>query len=241
MSAISASTTNHSPVIFECERLTLKSILSPCKGNRSRGVFACIGCVGAVSVKGDLMSKAFCKVEGCNKLVQKQGMCKAHLHGTPSRLAPAVKAAAVKPLPVVSAQESVLVDEMKVVFEELTDVRTALIRTFKTGATRTHGSKPEYAGYLSPRVLSAFGRYMFEHQVQADGSIRESRNWQKGIPQESYMQSMFRHFMEVWTHYENSRGDAVYTEEFETEMITALMALLFNVQGMAHELIGGRQ
>lgn len=130
---------------------------------------------------------------------------------------------------------------MSETYEQFKDIRKELVRQFESGATRSGGDKPEYAGYLSPRVIEAFGRYMFEHQVQPDARIRECRNWQKGIHQESYMQSMFRHFLEVWTIYENGCGDVDYAAEYEQEMITSLMALFFNVQGMAHELIGAHR
>jgi len=104
------------------------------------------------------------------------------------------------------------------------------VRRFDTGARRCGGDKPEYAGYLSPAVVIAFGAYMFKHQIQADGTLRESRNWQKGIPLESYMQSMFRHFVDVWRLFE----EPVKQDE---ALLEALMALLFNVQGMSHELL----
>ena len=67
---------------------------------------------------------------------------------------------------------------------------------------------------------------MHKHRVQSDGSLRDSDNWQKGIPQDEYMKSMFRHFMEVWEiHRNHPEGDRV----------DALCALLFNVMGYLHE------
>lgn len=243
--------------LFECAPLSAKISRVQCKSNRARrddsktGSFsipACRGCAGlgaavVVNTEGFVMpesvavGKTLCSVVGCDKQAQhgKDGMCKACFTKSTR---PAVVAAVVAPLPVVSEVERVAVDALDVQAEVLSDMRTALVRTFESGATRSGGDKPEYAGYLSPRVLEAFGRYMFEHQVQPDGKIRDCRNWQHGIPAESYMQSMFRHFIEVWTVYENGRGDAVYAAEYEQEMITSLMALFFNVQGMAHELIG---
>jgi hypothetical protein len=105
-------------------------------------------------------------------------------------------------------------------------VDNGTIRKFSTGATRTSGlGKPEYLGYLSPLVLEAFGKYMLKHQTQADGTIRSARNWQKGIDRASYMDSMFRHFMDVWLHYEGFSDKARESQE------EALMALLFNVMG----------
>lgn len=106
----------------------------------------------------------------------------------------------------------------------------ALMRAFSSGATRNvDQSKPDYEGFLSPLVIEEFGRYMHRNRVQADGSVRDSDNWQKGIPLESYMKSGWRHFHEWWkTH----RGFSS-----EQSRLDALMALLFNVQGYAHELL----
>jgi hypothetical protein len=80
--------------------------------------------------------------------------------------------------------------------------------------------------FLSLLVIEAFGRYMHENRRMADGSMRASDNWQKGIPAESYMKSMWRHFLDVWTGHRGCRD--VDKEE-------ALCALLFNVQGYLHE------
>lgn len=99
------------------------------------------------------------------------------------------------------------------------------MRKFDTGATRdTDENKYDYEGFLSPLVIERFGEYMHKHRFQADGVIRDSDNWQKGIPREAYMKSMWRHFFSVWKGYR--RGNDVRED---------LCALLFNVQGMLHE------
>lgn len=103
------------------------------------------------------------------------------------------------------------------------------MRTFETGATRdTDRGKLDYEGFLSPAVLERYARYMHKNRVQADGNIRDSDNWQRGIPVAQYMKSMWRHFMDVWTMHRGNRGMAL--EE-------ALCAVLFNVMGMLHETI----
>ena len=103
---------------------------------------------------------------------------------------------------------------------------TADIIKFETGATRSPlGNKPEYAGYLSAPAIKAYGAYMLKNQTQEDGSRRDSRNWRKGIPTESYIQSMWRHFFAVWYAYES--GEKINTDD--------LCALFFNVQGLLHE------
>ena len=106
------------------------------------------------------------------------------------------------------------------------------MRYFDTGATRdTDEGKLDYEGFLSPHVLKRFAEYMHTHRLQADGELRDSDNWQKGIPMEAYMKSLWRHFMDVWSIYRGPFQTPI--EEFET----ALCAMLFNVQGMLHTLI----
>lgn len=105
-------------------------------------------------------------------------------------------------------------------------------RKFETGATRDlDDSKLDYEGFLSPAVLEAFAQYMHTKRQMPDGSVRDSDNWQKGIPLEAYMKSMMRHVMDVWLHH-RGRSDLAL-EPLET----ALMALIFNVQGYAHETL----
>ena len=98
-------------------------------------------------------------------------------------------------------------------------------RKFPTGATRSDDSaKPNYIGYLSPLVIERFGRYMLEHQY---GGQRSADNWKKGIPKQDYIESMFRHFVDLWMLHESVPVNA---EE-------SLCALLFNVQGYLFELL----
>lgn len=102
------------------------------------------------------------------------------------------------------------------------------IRTFTTGANRNSDEgKLDFEGFLSPAVLEVYAEYMNRNRTLEDGSIRDSDNWQKGIPQDAYMKSMFRHFIDVWKDH---RG--LQTQEDE---ITNLCALLFNVSGMLFE------
>ena len=102
------------------------------------------------------------------------------------------------------------------------------IRSFDTGATRgADRSKLDYEGFLSPLVLERFAVYMDKHRTQADGKRRESDNWQKGMPQDSYIKSGWRHFMDWWKEH---RG--IKTKE---GLENALCAVLFNVQGYLHE------
>lgn len=103
-------------------------------------------------------------------------------------------------------------------------------RTFESGATRNaDAGKHDYEGFLSPRVLERFAQYMTKHRHLEDGTVRDSDNWQKGIPRDAYIKSAWRHFMDVWKQH---RGLA--TEE---TLEDALCALLFNIQGYLHETL----
>lgn len=110
------------------------------------------------------------------------------------------------------------------------ELRPGGIRRFDTGASRdTDAGKLDYEGFLSPDVIDAFARYMNKNRKMADGSLRDSDNWQKGIPIPVYMKSMFRHFMDVWRLH---RGLTA-----RENMEDALCGLLFNVQGYLHEYL----
>jgi hypothetical protein len=106
------------------------------------------------------------------------------------------------------------------------------MRTFESGATRSNDDeKIDYEGFMSPAAVRLFGRYMQRHQICEDGSQRASDNWQNGIPLSSYMKSMFRHFVDLWELHR--RGDTLTGPGIEE----ALGALMFNVQGYAHEWV----
>lgn len=104
------------------------------------------------------------------------------------------------------------------------------MRRFKTGATRSDiNDKPDYEGCLSPQVIRAFGAFMQHHSICEDGSRRASDNWQLGIPQDEYMKSAFRHFMDLWEQHRGAR-DA-------EKLIEAACATMFNIMGFIHEVI----
>jgi len=107
------------------------------------------------------------------------------------------------------------------------------MREFPTGATRDEeDGKLDYEGFLSPLVLRRFAEYMHEHRLQADGKLRDADNWQKGIPREAYLKSLFRHFMDVWGQWREGGGWAG-GKLWED----ALCAMLFNVQGLLFETL----
>lgn len=105
------------------------------------------------------------------------------------------------------------------------------MREFETGATRNNEEgKLDYEGFLSPLVLERYARYMDKHRYQTDGRVRNSDNWQLGIPQDAYMKSAWRHFMEWWKGHRNYIDKDDNFEE-------AICALIFNASGYLHEYL----
>lgn len=112
-------------------------------------------------------------------------------------------------------------------------VRNGAMRTFETGATRnTDADKLDFEGFLSPVVLHRYAEYLHRHRTQADGVIRNSDNWQKGIPKDVYMKSLWRHFESVWLLH---RGYGAHES-----MEEALCALMFNTMGYLFEALRKR-
>ena len=110
------------------------------------------------------------------------------------------------------------------------------IREFTSGATRDQDTtKFDYEGFLSPLALTRFAAYMHAHRVQSDGALRASDNWQKGIPRDSYMKSMWRHLMTVWHHH---RG---LTQIGGEDIENALCGVIFNAQGYLHEIMKAKE
>lgn len=104
------------------------------------------------------------------------------------------------------------------------------LRSFQSGATRdTKEGKLDYEGFIDPLVLEQYARYMHMNRLQSDGQIRDSSNWQKGIPLDAYMSSTARHFIDMWKEH---RG-----HETPNGMMANLCGMLFNVMGYMHELL----
>lgn len=101
------------------------------------------------------------------------------------------------------------------------------MRTYDTGATRdSNDTKLDYRGFLSPTALRRFAEYMQKHRRQADGHLRASDNWKKGIPVEDYLESLIRHTVDFWDAEERGDQDAA---------MELACAIWFNLQGYIHE------
>jgi hypothetical protein len=99
------------------------------------------------------------------------------------------------------------------------------MRYFDTGATRDDDKdKLDPEGFLHPLFILEFSRYMHKHRFQADGHLRDSDNWQKGIPADACMKSAWRHFLDWWLIHRGEEGVA------RESLKEALMAIVFNVQ-----------
>ncbi len=110
------------------------------------------------------------------------------------------------------------------------------VRQFATGATRNLSTdKHDYDGFLSPHAIEVFGTYMHKHRLQANGEVRDSDNWQKGIPMNEYVKSSWRHFLHFWRLH---RGYEARDEHGKlVTMEDTIGALMFNVMGYCHEYV----
>ena len=109
----------------------------------------------------------------------------------------------------------------------------ATVRKFETGATRDlDASKLDFEGFLSPLVLHRYAEYMHANRMTVEG-LRDSDNWQRGIPLAAYIKSGWRHFFDWWAAH---RGEST-REDIET----ALCAVIFNASGYLHEILKARR
>jgi len=113
------------------------------------------------------------------------------------------------------------------------------VRKFDTGATRS-GDTGRYdpEGFLSPIVIERYSEYLHKHRTQPDGSLRDSDNWQKGIPLAAYAKGLWRHFLHFWTRH---RGFVVQDPNASADIEEDLCAIIFGAQGYLFELLKERR
>lgn len=119
----------------------------------------------------------------------------------------------------------------------------AAVREFGTGATRDlDANKLDFEGFLSPLVLERYAEHMHKARRMPDGTMRESDNWQLGIPVGVYIKSLWRHFFGVWKLW---RGlpvtEVVRGETIVKDLETELCAVIFNASGMLHETLKAKK
>jgi hypothetical protein len=109
-------------------------------------------------------------------------------------------------------------------------------RVFETGALRdTATNKLDYEGFFEPLTFDSFAKYLNKHRKMADGSLRDSDNWQKGIPMTVYMKSAFRHFVHMWKIH---RGYKAFDEKGnQVSMEDSINGLIFNARGYLYEML----
>ena len=107
------------------------------------------------------------------------------------------------------------------------------MRHFTTGANRNSDEgKLDYEGFLSPLVLERYAEYMHKHRKTEDGTLRDSDNWQRGIPADVYMKSAWRHFHSWWRAHRGYPTDETIED--------SICAILFNAMGYLHQNIKDR-
>lgn len=105
-------------------------------------------------------------------------------------------------------------------------------RVFASGAIRdTEESKLDFEGFLSPQALEAFAQYMHFHRHMPDGTLRNSDNWQKGIPNDVLMKSAWRHFFALWSAHRHAR------HTIGSDFLSHACGLMFNLQAIIQEHI----
>ena len=108
------------------------------------------------------------------------------------------------------------------------------MRKFLTGATRDDDvDKLDYEGFISPLVLKRYAQYMHKHRTQTDGKLRDSDNWQKGIPKKQYRKSLCRHSVDAWLIFRGWQEQSDAGEDIED----LLCAILFNTKGLLFEIL----
>lgn len=106
------------------------------------------------------------------------------------------------------------------------------LRVFPTGASRNDDiDKHDPEGFWSPLVIQCYNEYIHGKRRLKDGTIRESDNWQRGMPKSAYAKSLWRHFLDFWLHH---RG---YACRARASLKVALCAILFNTMGYLHEVL----
>ena len=102
---------------------------------------------------------------------------------------------------------------------------------FESGATRSADEgKLDIEGFYHPAVIRRYAQYLNKHRVQADGKVRDSDNWSRGMPTWRYVKSLLRHVLDTWLHHRGQGHLAEYADEED-----CICAVLFNAQGLLLE------
>lgn len=175
------------------------------------------------------VNKLSCQPCGCD---ESAGYLCARHYGGPEKPHPAFRERPYVPTATDGLGNSYALDRAAVV----SGGRPAM-QTFDSGATRNDDSaKYDYEGFVHPEALHAYGEYMHQHRLQRDGSVRDSDNWQKGIPFRKYVKSLVRHSIDLWRM---ERGFTVINPDTGSPHTRQELccAILFNSFGYLKELV----
>lgn len=111
---------------------------------------------------------------------------------------------------------------MNEVYTDLEHNNNTNIPTFASGAKRIVEGKEDYIETTSWLAMKRFAEYMTSKQT-----VYGRGNWKKGIPIESYEQSLMRHLQK----YLANKYDGANFEPNEDH----LAAAMFNLMGILHE------
>jgi hypothetical protein len=110
-----------------------------------------------------------------------------------------------------------------------------LNRTFSTGANRNSDEgKYDYEGFNNPIVDFSFAKYMHFHRKLEDGTMRDSDNWQKGMPKTEIVKSLIRHVQDIKLIH---RGIKVVEDGKEVSLEHAINGAKFNLNALMLDLL----
>lgn len=110
-------------------------------------------------------------------------------------------------------------------------------RVFESGANRnSDNGKLDYSGFNAPIVDWAFAQYMHSHRKLEDGTLRDSDNWQKGIPRNELLKSLIRHVKDLELI---EAGYTVYENGNILDVTDVLCGIRFNVNAMLLDTLNG--
>ena len=111
------------------------------------------------------------------------------------------------------------------------------ISKFETGGTRdTDVGKLDFEGFESPIVWKSYAQYLNKHRKTADGSLRDSDNWQNLFGEKHYdvcMKSLLRHVVDLWLQHRGFEGEQAVEDD--------LNAIIFNAKAYLFKLLKERE
>ena len=83
-------------------------------------------------------------------------------------------------------------------------------------------------------MLQCYVDYIGRHRLQSDGNLRDWDNWKNGMPKDVYLDGLGRHFWATWLLFQ---GFPASDNHGSVTLEDSLCAIIFNAQGMLHELL----